>query len=221
MRNTPQQGIGLSLAQRLFGRRTKTILPTMHQLLKERTDVSCTVEMLKMNHERRKKYWDKSAKDLPHLKSGDCVRVKPYKSGDNAWKKAVVHQKLDRWSYEIETERGRKLRRVRTHLRKSQEPTPSPTEAAEGYSQEVHIPSEESHKAEERHTPHAAGQRPTREVDNIHGNTQEQHMSPSKENDNKQHKRKERSDVCENRGSPRRSRSGRQFRKPSYYNDLV
>ncbi len=221
MRNTAQQGIGLSPAQRLFGHRTKTVLPTTHQLLKERADDTHTVEMLKTNHERRKKYWDKSAKDLPHLKPRDYVRVKPYKLGDKSWKKAVVCQKLDRRSYEIETEGGRKLRRVRTHLRKSQAPTPTPTEATEGYSQEVQIPSQESHRAEERNTPHTADQRPNREVDNIHDNTQEQHMSPRKENGNKQHKCKERSDISANIGSPRRSRSGRQIRKPSYYNDFV
>ena len=125
-RNTPQQGIGLSPAQRLFCRRTKTLLPTATTLLKPQTDTTHTVKKLKDNQQRQKSYYDKAAKDLPNLDKGDCVRVKPYRLGDKTWKKARVVEKLDRRLYEVEFEDGKRLRRNRRMLRKSHEPPPPP-----------------------------------------------------------------------------------------------
>lgn len=120
-RNTPQQGIGLSPVQRLLGRRTRTVLPITMELLEMKDNTNTAVEGLRANRARQKYHWDKSAQELPELKEGDTVRVKPYKLGDKIWKKATIHEKVDGRSYNVQTENGQVLRRIRNQLRLSQE----------------------------------------------------------------------------------------------------
>ena len=73
-RNTPTKEVGSSPTQRLMSRRTKTQLPTADALLKPRVNVK---EMLTMKRQRSQKYYDKTAHELPALREGDVVRVKP------------------------------------------------------------------------------------------------------------------------------------------------
>ena len=49
------------------------------------------------------RYYNRSVKDLPKLKSGDKVKMKPTETSTNIWQKATVVRKIDDRSYIVET----------------------------------------------------------------------------------------------------------------------
>ena len=121
-RNTPTEGTKSSPAQRMFGRRTRTLLPTSKKLLKPQlvTDVR---ERKLQRKEVQTRYYNQNVKELPSLIKGDVVRMKPQASdGKQRWTKAQVEKKVDVRSYAVRTEDGRLFRRNRRHLRQSKEP---------------------------------------------------------------------------------------------------
>ena len=71
-------------------------------------------------------YHDRSAKDLMPLEKGDAVHMKPLRPGDHEkeWRKALVVDRHDQWSYTVATSDGGTYRRDLVHLRKTQEPPP-------------------------------------------------------------------------------------------------
>ena len=81
-------------------------------------------EKLKHKQTTQKKYYDRTAKNLPPLNPNDTVRYQ----GKQTWEPAVI---LDRHSaprsYNIKTAEGRVLRRNRRHLRKTSERPPNVT----------------------------------------------------------------------------------------------
>ena len=119
LRNTPNQDIGYSPVQRIFGRRTKTLLPVSENLLAPRY-ADKVQERLHQQKSREMYYYDGGVKELPMLKEGDVVRVRP-KGNEKSWTKAVVEGQVDIRSYQIRTEDGRQYRRNRRHLRTSRE----------------------------------------------------------------------------------------------------
>ena len=124
IRNTPQQGVGLSPSQRLLGRRTKTLLPTTEGLLKTMHSTSDIADKLKLQQARQQFYYNRTAKPLKPLQEGEVVRAQPYRINDKSWRKATVNKRLDERSYEILTDEGVTLRRNRSHLRASHEDQP-------------------------------------------------------------------------------------------------
>ena len=68
-RNTPTEGMGTSPAQRLMGRRTRTLLPTHHNLLKPRVAEE-TNRQLENRKKTQKRTYDKRSHPLPPLKLG-------------------------------------------------------------------------------------------------------------------------------------------------------
>ena len=122
IRNVPTQGVDSSPAQRLFGRRTRTLLPTTQSLLKPRNPVNPESIHLRSNQERQAKYYNRTARDLPILKPGDTVRMKPFALGQKSWDKAHVTKRLDERSYEVQSA-GATFRRNRQHLVKTRQPT--------------------------------------------------------------------------------------------------
>lgn len=75
-RNTPSQSMDSSPIQRLMNRRTKTLLPTKASLLKPELQSSSIVKkQFKGVKERQAFYYDKTARDLNPLESGDVVRI--------------------------------------------------------------------------------------------------------------------------------------------------
>ncbi|XP_022797523.1 uncharacterized protein K02A2.6-like [Stylophora pistillata] len=121
-RNTPTEGMKSSPAQRLFSRRTRTLLPTSKKLLKPQlvTDVR---ERKLQRKEVQTRYYNQNVKELSSLIKGDVVRMKPQASdGKQRWTKAQVEQQVDVRSYAIRTEDGRLFRRNRRHLRQCKEP---------------------------------------------------------------------------------------------------
>ena len=126
-RNTPTQGMQTSPAQRLMNRGTRTLLPTAKALLKpEVVSESRTRAELQRRQEVQAKYCNRSARDLPHLKEGDIVRMKPFQTGENKWQKGVVTARLDERLYLVDTPDGGSCRRNRFHPKKTQEPPPIP-----------------------------------------------------------------------------------------------
>ena len=117
---------GILPCQRLFGRRTKTLLPFSESLLKTDQTVS---NLLKKDRVKQAKHFDQHTKQLSELRSGDMVRMKL--PGETQWSQAVVSSKIAPRSYKIEVN-GRFYRRNRTQLRSTKEPVKeSPSEMDE------------------------------------------------------------------------------------------
>ena len=118
-RNTPTETLNSSPVQRLFGRRTKTRLPTSNQLLKPKLleEVS---QKLKLQKAKESLYYNKGAKELEELRPGGIVRLQPSTSQTGKkkdWTQARVKGKVDIRSYQVRTEDGRVFGRNRGHLR--------------------------------------------------------------------------------------------------------
>lgn len=122
-RNTPSEGTNSSPVQRLFSRRTKTQLPTASQLLEPQVPHNVRDQLVR-NKAKQAYYFDRGSKELPSLKCGDTVRIKPH-GHHKQWEKAVVENQCDIRSYNVRTEDGREYRRNRKHLRKTREPPPT------------------------------------------------------------------------------------------------
>ena len=121
IRNTPTQGVDSSPVQRFLGRRTKTKLPTTHDALKPMQHQSKhEMQQLMLNQKRQAHYFNKHSKPLSELDEGDVVRMKPFRLGDDKWKKATVLRRLDERSYEV-IHHNQVYRRNREHLRSSRE----------------------------------------------------------------------------------------------------
>jgi transposase InsO family protein len=95
-RNTPCKHIGLSPAQRMFSRRTKTLLPISDQLLKPvvHTDVP---ERIKRKRQEAKKYFDRNTKQLPELVTGQPVYLRDRLQ--QKWTPGVIQKALTDRSY--------------------------------------------------------------------------------------------------------------------------
>ena len=79
-RNTPTQAMTTSPAQRLMGRRTKTLIPTTQNFLMPKTNPPCVEKsQLKERQQVQAKYYNRTTKELPTLSKGDVVRMKPFK----------------------------------------------------------------------------------------------------------------------------------------------
>ena len=119
-RNTPSEQLGhLSPVQILFGRRTRTHLPTTQKLLASAHDRTAE-KALQTAKERQSAYYNTSAKEKQQLKVGDTVRTRWDKR--HPWKKAKVVKVLPYRSYELRYEDGSVRRRTSKHVRFSPEP---------------------------------------------------------------------------------------------------
>lgn len=115
-RNTPSQGLDSSPAQRLLSRRTKTLLPTKATLL--RPEVVQVSQKLKNRQQRQGTYYNRSARDLDTLATGDCVRIQPLPP-NAVWRLGRVLKPVDGRSYEVQLQSGSVIRRNRRHLRRA------------------------------------------------------------------------------------------------------
>ncbi len=119
-RNTPGEQGG-SPAQRLFGRRTKTKLPTTGALLKPQTQSPEQVQkQIAQRRETAKRYYDVHAKPLEPLTQADTVRIHSGKT----WLPAqyVKQNETTPRSYHVLAPSGQILRRNRQDLLKTKEP---------------------------------------------------------------------------------------------------
>ena len=110
-----------SPAQRMFGSRTRTLLPTSKELLEPQL-VRDVRERKLQRKEVQTRHFNRNVKELPSLTEGDVVHMKPQASdGKQRWAKAQVQQQVDVRSYAVRTEDGRLFQRNRRHLRQSKE----------------------------------------------------------------------------------------------------
>ena len=122
-RNTPTETLNSSPVQQLFGRRTKTRLPTSNQLLKPKLPEEVS-QKLKLQKTKESLYYNKGAKELEELCPGDIVWLQPLTSQiGKDWTQARVTGKVDITSYQVRTEDGRLYRRNWRHLRHTHEVT--------------------------------------------------------------------------------------------------
>ena len=118
-----RNGVNSSPAQRLMGRRTRTLLPTTQSLLELRNPVNrYRSEQVRLNQMRQAKCYNRSASDMPVPKAGETVRMKPFLLGQKSWDKAEVTRRLDGRSFEIQSA-GTTYRRNRQHLVKAAKPS--------------------------------------------------------------------------------------------------
>ncbi|XP_074653588.1 uncharacterized protein LOC141907746 [Tubulanus polymorphus] len=105
--------------QILFGRRTKTQIPTTAELLKPNSASSIEGEIRKKQHMKIETAARLNAnrKELKPLQRGDVVRVQPTQHGDRAWQPATVVKRLEERTFKIQTPNGMRLRRNRQQLR--------------------------------------------------------------------------------------------------------
>ena len=70
IRNTPTQGAGSSPSQRLINRRTRTLLPMTHNLLRPRGELEHECDKLKVKNDQTMQatYYNRRAKELPVLR---------------------------------------------------------------------------------------------------------------------------------------------------------
>ena len=128
MRNLPSEDISSSPAQRLMGRRTRTMLPIHGRLLKPEVPQE-TVRKLQERKEKQKSCYNRAARDLPPLQMNAPVLMAP-KPGQHRWRPSVVVGHGNNRSYEVRTEDGGIYRRNRRHLRAYQ-PCVQETEVSE------------------------------------------------------------------------------------------
>ena len=100
--------MGNSPAQRLLGRRCRTLLPTTKGLLKPQTVPTEEVKRkTQASQARQANYYNQGAKDLPS---------RPFRLEQKTWEKAAVVKRYDERSYEVETDTG-SYRRNRVDLK--------------------------------------------------------------------------------------------------------
>ena len=120
-RNVPTEGMDSSPAQRLLGRRCKTLLPTTAELLRpqsihtEKIDKQTRAKLV-----RQVQYYNRGARDLATLEEGNVLRMRPFRLGQKVWNQATVIKRHDERSYEVETDTGT-YRSNRVDLKKTAE----------------------------------------------------------------------------------------------------
>src|SRR5690606_25726391 len=116
-RNTPTSATRLSPAQRLFGRRTRTLLPTHpSQLLPELHNAHMVSSALSAEKQRQAVIYNEHSKVLPPLAQQQIVRMR-IDDKTQHWVKARVIRELGARSYLLRTEDGREFRRNRAFIR--------------------------------------------------------------------------------------------------------
>lgn len=123
-RNTPTDGMDSSPAQRLMSRRLKTSLPVANKLL-EPVVIQGVPERLRQKRQVAKAKYDRSARDLPELKVGEQIRMRPL-PGDRTgrWERGTCLQQVAPRSYLVDVG-GTRYRRNRVDLRVAEQPDSS------------------------------------------------------------------------------------------------
>ena len=98
-RNTPSEGIGLSPAQRLMGRRCKTLLPVAGTLLQPRYSTEQETRALIGNKQRQQHYYNRHAKLLHPIKPVETVRMKL--PGQKTWTAGTCTGQTGPRSYDV------------------------------------------------------------------------------------------------------------------------
>jgi transposase InsO family protein len=118
-RNTPTEGVGTSPAQRLMGRRCKTLLPIAGTLLKPQSNPEEDARAIMGMKKRQQYYYDRNTKERQPIATGETVRMKL--PGQERWSAGTCTQQVDSRSYMVKVG-DNKYRRNRKQIVQSQEP---------------------------------------------------------------------------------------------------
>ena len=118
LRNTPNEGLTTSPAQRLFGRRTQTGIPTAQPALKP-SQIPISERKLLENRKFKQSQKNIERPALPLLNNGDTVRMQPIDK-TKEWRKATVVENLGNNTYKI-FDGSKFFRRHTQFLRKQKE----------------------------------------------------------------------------------------------------
>ncbi|CAG2251607.1 unnamed protein product [Mytilus edulis] len=113
LRNTPTQKTGLSPTEIMFGRKTRSMIPSINT--EQKVPNAKTTESRSTRKQSVKKCYDKRAKNLPPLGSGDSVYFE-HKQGQH-WKLGKVKERLSERAYIVKSQEGVPYRRNRSHMR--------------------------------------------------------------------------------------------------------
>ena len=117
-RNTQSEQTNQSPVQIMYGRRTRTLLPSAEALLMTPNATSAQTALTKAK-QRQALYYNRGAKERPTIAVGQTVRVR---FDENEWRKAQVSRVLPHRSYEVRFDDGSTRRRTSRHVRFSSEP---------------------------------------------------------------------------------------------------
>ncbi|UYV67096.1 K02A2.6-like, partial [Cordylochernes scorpioides] len=114
LRTTPSNNLP-SPAQMLMGRNLRTLIPMKTTKLKPAfISTENILQQKRENQYKMKEYYDRNAKILPKMSSGEQVNAKT----SNAWRPATIIGEANQpRSYIIQNNEGRMLKRNRVHLR--------------------------------------------------------------------------------------------------------
>ena len=98
-RNTPTEGSGQALHSASWEEGAKTLLPTAGTLLQPRHDIEQETRALVGMKQRQRHYYDKHAKPLKPIATGETVRMKL--SGQKKWKAGTCTERVDDRSYMV------------------------------------------------------------------------------------------------------------------------
>ena len=142
-RNTPTEGVGTSPAQRLFGRRCKTLLPVTHKQLETQYSTEDDARALVGQKAKQKHYHDRGAKDLTPIPKGDTIRMRL--PGQKTWTPGTCLGQCAPRSYRVRVDAREFRRNRRQLLHAGEQPPPDipepeqDTTAHEGEQQETLI----------------------------------------------------------------------------------
>ena len=163
-RNTPTEGFDSSPAQRFFGRRCKTLLPTHGTLLAPQYSTKGDTQAINRQKQRQQHYYDHHTKPLKPLTPGESVRMRL--PGEKTWSPGVCEGLVGPRSYEVKVG-DRIFVRNRRHLIKSDDlvakDVPEVEEATQPESGETLHPQESApNPVEEIPPPQPSGMTPAR-----------------------------------------------------------
>jgi len=121
-RNTPTEGLESSPAQRLMGRRCKTLLPMAAGLLRPRnSEMEKDRAKLAVQKEKQRRYYNRNTKKLPQIRPNQSIRMRL--PGEKRWSWGVCKGMVGPRSYDVLVQ-NRVYRRNRRHLLDLREPPP-------------------------------------------------------------------------------------------------
>lgn len=159
LRNIPLESTGVSPAQQMFGRMTRSLLPTAQHHLQHKENIKNhkAKEIAKTLTAERFMY----RRSLQPLNIGDKVRVQPIQQSKKTWEEAIISNRMSNRRYEIKTKNGKMIRNRRL-LRKTQS-SPVPYERqkqiheetnTQGSTSLVHAPNNETTEIAETNNTH-------------------------------------------------------------------
>ena len=117
-RNTPSEGMDTSPAQRLLGRRCKTLLPTSGFLLTPEFSLINDAAKLCARKDRQRRYFNRGKRVLSPVRTGETIRVR---SPSGTWRPAECLREVAPRSYEVLVD-GAVRRRNRKDIWRTAEP---------------------------------------------------------------------------------------------------